>query len=303
MVPAIQKGLSSSDPGIWLIGARGMLGRQLAMAFAAKGFVFFASDQEVDIRRLQCLQDFTRGKKITWMVNCAAYTAVDRAESEPERALEVDAAGVENLARLAADLGARLIHFSSDYICPAIGKSPTARTPGPGRFRATVQSKRQGEISLLARLDTFFLFRISWLYGVYGPNFVHTMLKVFQEKETVVNDQFGSPTYAAVLAENIAGLIGSGCDRFGIYHYCDRGAISWYDFACRIMDMALEWMIPRKIPLHAISTSAFPTAAVRPPYSVLDSGKAVRILDFQICDWELNLKKYFREKVLLGGTP
>ena len=82
-----------------------MLGRQLAMAFAAKGFVFFASDQEVDIRRLRCLQDFTRGKKIGWMVNCAAYTAVDRAESEPERALAVNAAGVENLARLAADLG------------------------------------------------------------------------------------------------------------------------------------------------------------------------------------------------------
>ena len=130
------------------------------------------------------------------------------------------------------------------------------------------------------------------------------MLKVFQEKETarVVNDQFGSPTYAAVLAENIAGLIGSDSDRFGIYHYCDRGAISWFDFARRIMDLALEFgLIPRKIPLHAVSTSAFPTAAVRPPYSVLDSDKAVRELGFQVFDWELNLKKFFREKVASGG--
>ena len=306
MVPAIQKGLLSSDPGIWLIGAKGMLGRQLAMAFAAKGFAFFASDQEVDIRRLQCLQDFTHGKKITWMVNCAAYTAVDRAESEPERALAVNAVGVENLARLAADLGARLIHFSSDYVFAGDRNKPYRENARPRPLSRYGQSKRQGEISLLARLDTFFLFRISWLYGVYGPNFVHTMLKVFQEKETarVVNDQFGSPTYAAVLAENIAGLIGSGSDRFGLYHYCDRGAISWFDFARRIMDLALEFgLIPRRIPLQAVSTAAFPTAAVRPPYSVLDSGKVMGELGFQVFDWELNLKKYFREKVLLGSTP
>jgi len=305
MFPAIQHGPLRPDPGIWLIGAKGMLGRQLALAFAAKGFAFFASDREVDIRRRQCLQDFVRGKKIGWMVNCAAYTAVDRAESEPERALAVNAAGVENLSRLAAGLGARLIHFSSDYVFAGDGKEPYRENAQPRPLSRYGWSKWQGEIKMAAALDTFFLFRISWLYGVYGANFVHKILKVFQEKETarVVNDQFGSPTYAAVLAENIAGLIGSDSERFGVYHYCDSGAISWFDFARRIMDLALEFgVLPKKIPLEAVPASAFPGAAARPPYSVLDSGKAMRELGFQVRDWQLNLKRFFREKALLEDT-
>jgi len=293
------------DVAIWLVGARGMLGRQLALEFASREFTFFASDQEVDICRRQCLQDFARGKKIGWMVNCAAYTAVDRAEDEPERALAVNAAGVENLSRLAAELGARLIHFSSDYVFAGDQKEPYRENVQPRPLSRYGWSKWQGEIKLAANLDTFFLFRISWLYGVYGPNFVHTMLKIFREKETarVVNDQFGSPTYAAALAENVAGLIGSDSDRYGVYHYCDSGAISWFDFASRIMELALEFgMIPKMIPLEAVPTSAFPSAAVRPPYSVLDSGKAVRELGFQVRDWLLNLKNFFREEAQLEDT-
>jgi dTDP-4-dehydrorhamnose reductase len=240
------------DVGIWLVGAGGMLGRQLALEFGNSGLSYFASDQEVDICRRQCLQDFARGKKIGWVVNCAAYTAVDRAEAEPERALAVNAVGVENLSRLAAELGARLIHFSSDYVFAGDRKEPYQENAQPRPLSRYGWSKWQGEIKLAANLDTFFLIRTSWLYGVYGPNFVHTMLKIFREKETarVVNDQFGSPTYAAALAENVAGLIGSDSDRYGVYHYCDNGAISWFDFAQRIMDLALEFgMIPKSIPL------------------------------------------------------
>jgi dTDP-4-dehydrorhamnose reductase len=290
------------DVGIWLVGAGGMLGRQLALEFGNSGLSYFASDQEVDICRRQCLQDFARGKKIGWVVNCAAYTAVDRAEAEPERALAVNAVGVENLSRLAAELGARLIHFSSDYVFAGDRKEPYQENAQPRPLSRYGWSKWQGEIKLAANLDTFFLIRTSWLYGVYGPNFVHTMLKIFREKETarVVNDQFGSPTYAAALAENVAGLIGSDSDRYGVYHYCDNGAISWFDFAQRIMDLALEFgMIPKSIPLAAVPTSAFPTAAARPRYSVLDSGKAVRELGFQVHDWQLNLEKFFREKARL----
>lgn len=301
-VPAAHPGPVKPDPGIWLVGARGMLGRQLALEFENRGLSYFASDQEVDICRRQGLQDFARGKKIGWMVNCAAYTAVDRAEDEPERALAVNAAGVENLSRLAAELGARLIHFSSDYVFAGDRKEPYRENAEPRPLSHYGWSKWQGEKKLAANLDTFFLFRISWLYGVYGPNFVHTMLKIFREKETarVVNDQFGSPTYAAALAENVAGVIAANSDRYGVYHYCDSGAISWFDFAFRIMELALEFgMIQKKIPLAAIATSAFPTAAPRPPYSVLDSGKAVRELGFQVHDWRLNLEKFFREKARL----
>lgn len=292
------------EVGIWLVGSKGMLGRQLALEFARRRYGFFASDQEVDICRRQELQEFTRGKNIGWIVNCAAYTSVDRAEGEPERALAVNAEGVENLARLAAELGVRLIHFSSDYVFAGDGKEPYRENAQPRPLSRYGWSKWQGEIKLAANLGTFFLFRISWLYGAYGSNFVHTMLKIFQEKEAarVVNDQFGSPTYAAVLAENIAHLIESGSERYGVYHYCDSGAVSWFDFAARIMDLALEYgMIPKRIPLEAVPTSAFPTAAARPAYSVLDSDKAVRELGFQVRDWQLNLQKFFLEKKHLEG--
>jgi len=285
-------------PGIWLTGAAGMLGRQLAGEFAGRGFAFFASDREVDIRNPQALQEFSRGKKIGWIVNCAAYTAVDRAEDEPGPALDLNASGVENLARLAAAIGARLVHFSTDYVFAGDRQEPYREDDPPLPLSRYGWSKWQGELRLAANLDAYFLLRISWLYGVHGPNFVHTMLRVFREKEAarVVNDQFGSPTYAAPLAANVAGLIASGCERYGVYHYCDRGVISWFDFAARIMDLALaSGLIGRRIPLLAIPTSQFPTRAVRPARALLDGQKAVRELGFCVHGWQENLEAFFQE--------
>jgi dTDP-4-dehydrorhamnose reductase len=294
-------------PGIWLVGANGMLGRQLALEFAGRGFAFFASDREVDIRRPRALQEFSRGRKIGWIVNCAAYTAVDRAEDEPGSALAINAEGVENLARLSAAIGARLVHFSTDYVFAGDRQQPYREDDAPRPLSRYGWSKWQGEMRLAANLDAYFLLRISWLYGVHGPNFVHTMLKVFREKETarVVDDQFGSPTYAAALAANVAGLIASGCDRYGVYHYCDRGVISWFDFAARIMDLALaSGLIDKRIPLLAIPTSQFPTRAVRPARAVLDGQKAVSELGFRVHDWQANLEEFFRELTLPGpGRP
>jgi dTDP-4-dehydrorhamnose reductase len=294
------------NKGIWLIGAQGMLGRQMAIELEKKGFFFYATDQEIDICQMPALLKFVQGKDIGWLVNCAAYTAVDRAEAEPEQAFAVNAAGVENLARLSRILEAKLVHFSTDYVFDGRSRTSYRENDRPRPLSQYGRSKRQGEIVLAANLDTFFLFRISWLYGVHGPSFVQTMLKIFREKEVarVVCDQFGSPTYAATLAVNIADLIASGSDRYGIYHYCDIGVISWYEFAARIMDLGLEFgWIEKKIPLLAIPTSAFPTAAVRPAHAVLDSGKAVRDLGFRVHDWQENLIEYFREKMRLGERP
>jgi dTDP-4-dehydrorhamnose reductase len=295
-----------SVSGIWLVGAAGMLGRQMAFEFAKRGFHFYTSDLEVDIRDRQSLLDFTRGKEIAWLINCAAYTAVDRAEEEPERALAVNADGVENLARLAAELGARLVHFSSDYVFAGDQQKPYRENDRPRPLSRYGWSKWQGELRLAASLDTFFLFRVSWLYGVHGPNFVQTMLNVFREKEMarVVHDQIGSPTYAAALAANIAGLIASASGNYGVYHYHDGGVISWHDFAVRIMDLALEFgLIEKKIPLLAIPTSQFPTPALRPARAVLDCQKVVRDLGFQVRDWQVNLEKFFLERQGLEAKP
>jgi dTDP-4-dehydrorhamnose reductase len=286
------------DPGIWLVGAEGMLGRQLAGEWAGRGTAFFASDREVDIRDPRALREFARGKEIGWIVNCAAYTAVDRAEDDPGSALAVNATGVENLARLAAGMHARLVHFSSDYVFAGDQAEPYGEGDPPRPLSRYGWSKWQGELRLAAALDAYFLFRVSWLYGVHGPNFVKTMLKVFREKECarVVKDQFGSPTYAAALAANIAGLVASGCERYGVYHYCDGGVISWFDFAAAIQELGLAaGLLERRIPIDAIPTSQFPTRAQRPARAVLDNRKAVRELGFRVRDWRENLGEFLQE--------
>ncbi|MBN2345177.1 MAG: dTDP-4-dehydrorhamnose reductase [Candidatus Aminicenantes bacterium] len=293
------------DRGIWLTGADGMLGRQLAAAFAEEGLPCHASDREVDIRDRHALEGFARGRRIGWIVNCAAYTAVDRAEDEPDAALAVNAAGVENLARLAAGRGARFIHFSTDYVFAGDRPGPYREDEPPRPLSRYGWSKWQGELRLAAVHDRFFLFRVSWLYGVHGPNFVHTMLRLFREGggARVVNDQFGSPTYAALLAANIAGLIASGSERFGVYHYCDRGVISWFDFAAAVRDLGrAAGRIEGPVALEAVSTAAYSGRAPRPARVVLNSGKAERELGFLVRDWRQNLGEFFRETARRPGA-
>ncbi|MCX6555398.1 MAG: dTDP-4-dehydrorhamnose reductase [Candidatus Aminicenantes bacterium] len=292
----------SAANGIWLLGDRGMLGRQIVVELQKSGIAFAASDREVDISDWPSLKAFSSGKKISWIINCAAYTAVDQAEIDSAAAFRVNAAGVENLAKLAAGLGAKLVHFSTDYVFDGRARRPYLESDPPRPLSQYGQSKWQGEKLLTANCPSAFIFRISWLYGVFGNNFVNTMLRIFREKEVarMVNDQFGSPTYAAALAGNIVRLIESGSERYGLYHYCYGGVIPWFDFAACIMDLALKsgW-IEKKIPLLAVSTSEFPTRAARPLRAVLDNGKVVRELGFRVVDWQLNLKDFFREKALL----
>jgi dTDP-4-dehydrorhamnose reductase len=295
----------SERPGIWLVGAAGMLGRQLAGAFAARGIPVLASDREVDIRDAAALEGFAGRRRIGWIVNCAAYTAVDRAEDEPDAALAVNAAGTENLARLAARRGARLVHFSTDYVFAGDRAAPYREEDEPRPLSAYGRSKLEGERRLAACLERFFLFRVSWLYGVHGANFVHAMLRAFRERDRarVVDDQFGSPTYAAVLAANVAGLVASGSRRFGVYHYCDAGVISWHQFAAAIQELALRsGMIAREIPIEAVKTAAYGARAPRPLRAALDSRRAQEELGFAVKPWRENLEAFFAEKARLEGA-
>jgi dTDP-4-dehydrorhamnose reductase len=283
---------------IWLLGDRGMLGRQIAGEFEKSGFFFYATDKEVDICQMQALQKFVHGKNITWLVNCAAYTAVDRAEDEAKLAFAINAAGVENLARLSCQIGAKLVHFSTDYVFDGQSRIPYRETDQANPLTQYGVSKWQGEEKLIALLPSYFIFRISWLYGIYGTNFVHSMLKLFREKDEVrvVNDQFGSPTYAAALAKNIVKLIAEDSVHYGLYHYSDSGVISWHEFALKIMEYALQFkLIDKQIPLLPIPTAAFPTRAARPAFSVLDKSKVQSELKFALFDWKINLEKFFRE--------
>jgi len=292
-------GVMKDGNGVWLLGDRGMLGRQIAAELQKNKMVFSASDREVDIGDMESLEAFCRGKKFSWIINCAAYTDVDQAEVESVAAFRVNARGAENLARLAARLGARLVHFSTDYVFDGRARRPYGEKDAPRPLSQYGASKWQGEQLLTANWQCVFIFRISWLYGIFGKNFVNTMLRLFREKNEVrvVNDQLGSPTYARALASNIVRLVAGNSERFGLYHYCDRGVISWYDFAVRIMEQALTCkLLDKKIPLLPIPSADFPALAVRPAYAALDSARAVGELAFEVRDWKINLDDFFDEK-------
>lgn len=283
---------------VWLIGNKGMLGTQLEEKLKKEKIEYTASDREVDITDINALGSYVSGKKIGWIINCSAYTAVDKAESEEELARRINATGVENIAIIAEKIGAKVIHFSTDYVYDGKGKNPWKETDPTEPLSAYGRTKLEGEQNLLQHATRVFIFRISWLYGVYGPNFVKTMLRLFKEKSelNVVSDQIGSPTYAAELVNNIVGLLKKGSEAYGIYQYADDGYISWYDFACRIMETGYKnRLIDKKISINPIPTDKYPTPARRPANSRMDKAKVKKTLGFRVYGWERNLKAYFTE--------
>jgi len=269
-----------------------MLGRQLMEELARRGLSAVGSDREVDIADPLAVDRFAATTAPGWIVNCAAYTAVDRAESEPDLAGRVNAEGPAVLARLAAARDLPLIHLSTDYVFDGLSAVPYREEDPPAPRSVYGRTKWAGERAVRAEAPRHFVFRLAWLYGAHGPNFVRTMLRLLREKGAVrvVADQVGSPTFAGTLAVNLAGLIAAGGTRYGLYHYSDAGRISWYDFAVAIRDLGMErgWIGPGTV-VTPISTAEYPTAAVRPPFSLLDKTKVVRDLGFRVRDWRENL--------------
>jgi len=285
-------------PGIWLIGNKGMLGKQIEKELRDKNIPFYGTDKEVDIRSISILEEYVKDKNINWIINCAAYTAVDKAEEEEDAAYQLNAQAVENIAKVAKQINARLIHFSTDYVFD--GEKQTGYTEQDLTNPRTVYGKTKlaGEIKVLENLTKFFIFRISWLYGIYGNNFVKTMMWLFQNKNqiNVVKDQIGSPTYTGQLVKNIIDLVQKESNKFGIYHYSDEGKISWYDFAKKIQHIAYKRkIVNKKIKINKISTEDYPTLAERPKNSMMDKTKISELLNFKILNWKKNLEQYFDE--------
>ncbi len=283
---------------IWLIGNKGMLGTQLELRFRERGMEVAGSDREVDITDPAALEDFAKGKDIGWIVNCSAFTAVDKAESEEETARRINALGVGNIARLAAKLGAKVVHFSTDYVFSGKASAPLREDDPTEPISAYGRTKLEGERLLKEATEKYFLFRISWLYGVHGPNFVKTMIRLMKEKEfvRVVNDQRGQPTYVAALIDNIVSLVERDSAEFGVYHYGDEAEISWYDFAVEIQELAYETgLLAAKIPVQAIKAVEYPRPAAVPAYSVFDKTKVRTRLGFAVKPWKDNLAEFFKE--------
>lgn len=285
---------------IWLIGTQGMLGTEVARLFEARGIQYLGTDREVDITQGESLAAFAQTQgPISWIVNCAAYTAVDRAEDEALICGRINRDGVAHIAQTAAGIGAKLIHLSTDYVFNGKGSRPYREDDEPCPLGVYGQTKREGEVAILESHEAAYIIRTAWLYGAYGKNFVTTMLRLMEERDrlSVVHDQQGSPTWAYDLAHLILRLITTGAAGtmipYGIYHFSNEGNITWFDFAVEIYREAQEQgLLTHPCVLNPCTSGEFPAKVTRPGYSVLDKSKIKAALGMDIPDWKSSLHSF-----------
>ena len=254
-----------------------------------KGLHFIYTDyQELDIRNLNHVEGFFKAnQKIDYCINCAAYTAVDEAESDVEKAFEINAQGPKNLATICNEQDTILIHISTDFVFDGEKNEPYTETDIPKPISVYGASKLKGEVEIQKTLKKHFIIRTSWLYSEHGINFMKTMLNLAKTRDeiSVVSDQIGTPTYAGDLANVILKIITSNTRSFGLYHYSNEGVASWYDFAKAIFEA-----VNLKTKINPIETDAYPTPAKRPVFSVLDKTKIKKQFNIEIPLWRGNVK-------------
>lgn len=277
---------------VLITGARGQLGRAL-IATAPESAVLDATDvAELDICDAAAVAAHLAATRPDLVINAAAYTAVDRAESDEAAAHRINAEAVGNLARAAGDTGARLVHVSTDFVFDGRQSTPYAPDAAPNPLSAYGRTKLAGEQAAGAEA---LIVRTAWVYAAQGGNFVHTMLRLMAERDQVrvVADQIGTPTHATGLAEAIWSL--SARDARGIFHHTDSGAASWYDFAVAIQEEALaRGLLTREIPVEPIATADYPTPAMRPAYSVLDKSATAALIG-TAPHWRTRLRRMIEE--------
>lgn len=274
-----------------LIGANGQLGSALRKTRPQDVDLIAYDRGDLDLAVGTDIEARVGQNRVDLVINAAAYTAVDRAETEEALAFRVNAQSVAAIARAAQQMGARFLHISTDYVfdgtkgAPYLPGDPTAPLGVYGR------SKRQGELEALAGCQNSLVVRTAWVYAEQGTNFVKTMLRLMAEKPQlrVIADQIGTPTYAASLAGALWTLARTGSR--GILHYTDSGAASWYDFACAIQEEALAMgLLKTAVPVLPIPTSEYPTPAKRPLFSILDKSQSWALLGQPANHWRTNLR-------------
>lgn len=275
---------------ILVTGANGQLGREMqvvATTFPAYEFLFVTKDG-LQIDKLEAVSNYFQNNAIDVCVNCAAYTAVDKAESETEKAFAINGDAVGNLAALCNERNVLFIHISTDYVFDGTALAPYKEDHPVHPIGAYGASKLKGEAFALQKNPAAIIIRTSWVYSSFGNNFVKTMLRLMKERESinVVDDQKGSPTYAADLAGAIMNIISGINISPGIYHYSNHGVITWYQFA-----VAIKELTGSVCNVNPISTAEYPTPAKRPAYSVLDTTKIRETFNVVIPEWKESLKK------------
>lgn len=271
---------------ILVTGANGQLGREMQRLGAVSPNNYLFTDvAELDITDPEAVRRCVTGNRIEAIVNCAAYTNVERAEEDEATADRLNRAAVGNLARAAAEADALLVHVSTDYVFDGCASLPYTEEDPTAPRSAYGRTKLAGEETVRASGCRHLILRTAWLYSEYGNNFLKTMLRLTAERETlnVVFDQVGTPTYAGDLALAIFSILEGGLDRGheGTYHFSDEGVCSWYDFAVEIARAAGH----DRCRISPCRTADYPTKAVRPAFSVLDKGKLKRTFGIEIPHW------------------
>lgn len=279
---------------VLVTGAGGQLG--LSLQFIASNYpeiqFVFCSSAVLDISNSERCQQVFAQHQPDYCINAAAYTAVDKAESEPEKAQLINVTGAQNLAEVCKAFNVVLLHVSTDFVFDGNKNLPYTEDDLPNPTGVYGQTKLEGERAIQQVWDKHFIVRTSWVYSEFGHNFMKTMLRLASERDTltVVNDQIGTPTNAVDLADALVQIILTNnqqptIDNFGIYNYSSEGQCSWYDFAGEIFRVNHI-----SINLHPICSSDFPTPAKRPQYSVLDKSKIKKVFGLSIKNWEKSLK-------------
>lgn len=279
---------------VLVTGAGGQLGQSLqfiAPNYPEIRFHFYDSTA-LNIADLENCKTVFSKVKPDFCINAAAYTAVDKAETETEKAHLINVIGAENLAKSCKDSNTVLLHVSTDFVFDGNATKPYTEEDVPNPTGVYGQTKLDGEKAIQKIWEKHFIVRTSWVYSQFGNNFMKTMLRLGAEKDSlsVVNDQIGTPTNAVDLAEVLVKMIlftekQSIKNNFGIYNFSNEGQCSWYDFAKKIFEINKI-----EIDLHPIPTSSYPTPAKRPGFSVLDKSKIKEVFGFEVKDWEESLK-------------
>ena len=271
-----------------IFGASGQLGSCIKSITGNYSETFyFPQETEANILDIDALNKVFAAQKPDYVINCAAYTAVDKAEDDSELSEKVNVTGVKNLADQCAKYGTVLIHVSTDFVFKGDVARPLTESDPTHPISVYGQTKLDGELVIPGLTDKYFIVRTAWLYSEFANNFVKTMLKLGSERDLlkIIADQVGTPTYAMDLADCIVTIIKSGSTEYGIYHYSNEGVASWYDFTKAIFD--LSGTATKVLP---IATSEYPTRAVRPAYSVMDKTKVRKTFSIEIPYWRDSLQ-------------
>jgi dTDP-4-dehydrorhamnose reductase len=296
---------------ILVTGSSGQVGLELLRALASLGEVVAPGRSEMDLANTDSVQAMIQAVRPRWIVNPAAYTAVDKAESEPELAYAINAEAVRAMGEEARQIGAAIIHFSTDYVFPGTGNTPYVETDETAPLSVYGASKLAGEKLLAETGAEHMIFRTSWVYGGQGKNFLLTILKAAKERERlrVVADQYGAPTWSRDLARLTAHVIrraegaAAGKDLSdaigglnGVYHAAAEGETTWYGFAEEAVRLQREREPSvRLAEVDAISTAEYPTPAKRPANSRLNCGKLAKKFGWRMMDWRESLREVMNE--------